>query len=80
MALIHCEFREIRSAHKSDDTCLARLQLPAVPDRGELINIGGNPYIVFERGWALGDDFDEPREDGMIVDMWCYLRVVPHHR
>jgi hypothetical protein len=78
--MIHCEFRKINSASGDADTRLAQFTLPAVPSRGELININGNPYIVFERAWAVGDDTDEPHEDCTIDEMWCYLRVVPHHR
>ena len=78
--MIHCEFRKINSASEAADTRLAQFTLPAVPSRGELINIDGNPYIVFERAWAVGNDPSLLQEDRTIDEMWCYLRVVPHHR
>jgi len=80
--MINCEFREIRSASEGEDPCLFRLQLSAVPDQGERINISGNPYIVFERIWALGrvERGGSDTISTSAVEMWCYLRVaaLPH--
>jgi hypothetical protein len=41
--------------------------LSVVPDKGELINIGGEPYVVFERAWACGDK----------SSISCFVRLSP---
>lgn len=68
---IHCEFRLICSSNKDADRYLARIPMPAVPDKGETININGNPFIVYERGWAVGSRAKDTIENGL----FCYIRV-----
>ena len=68
MNKIICEFREIASGQEAGDKFLLRRELPAVPDKGELISVEGMPYVIFDRGWAIG-------EEG---DMFCYMRVSPY--
>lgn len=64
--MIHAEFRRAATEHRDNDTFIMRADVSAVPDRGEVININGEPYRVIERGWALASD--QP-------GIYCYLRV-----
>jgi len=67
--MINTRFNVIKQISDSDcDLILVRYLLPQVPIVGELINILGNPYSVFERGWSINE------ETG---DLHCYIRLIP---
>lgn len=67
--MIICEFRRICGSSKDSDRLLDRYHLPQVPDRGELINIAGEPYLIADRGWAI--------DDAIPCKLYCYLRLSP---
>lgn len=73
-----CEFRQICGSSRDTDLRIATLKLPAVPLPGEVINISGNPYVVHERGWAVGET-TSGAVWSMYTDgeppLYCYLRV-----
>jgi len=69
--LIPVRFDLVCGSGLSDDRLLEHVRLPAVPLRGEGVNIGGDPYVVVERGWAT-----DKREDGS-DSLFAYLRVSP---
>jgi len=53
---------------ESCDEFLTRAKLRETPLPGELINIKGNPYLVYgARGWALDEDEGE---------LYCYIRLI----
>lgn len=57
MKTIVTEFRHIKSLHNRDkDEFIAKLDLAETPSKGETVNINGDPYIVYSKGWAFGDD------------------------
>lgn len=66
--MVTVEFRRIVGASRDSDVFLWRGALPLVPAVGEVINIEGHPYVVFQRGWAVGG------EDSLL---WCYIRLSP---
>lgn len=53
-------------ANRDADTTLGWYATTQAPDLGELLNFNGEPYIVFERGWAA---------DRGDLGVHCYLRV-----
>ena len=55
---------------KDSDRTIFSQAWPQVPDVGELININGNPYIVYDRGWAASEDSIGER-------LYAFLRVSP---
>lgn len=59
------------SSREADTSGFAIRWLPAVPAVGEIVNIDGNPYLVHERGWAVGEMDDEQRS------LYAYLRMLP---
>ncbi len=61
--LVHCEFRRCLGSSPDSEVPIARYYVPVVPTVGECINIDGNPYIVVERGWAVGGDGEPPFAD-----------------
>ncbi len=62
------EFRRMLSESDHNDyRFLGQFDLPAVPDRGELINVCGNPYRVIDRAWST-DKNDK--------DLWCYIKLI----
>ena len=63
------EFRRITGCTRTSDVFLRRCELEAVPDRGEVINVEGEPYVVHERDWAV-DRID-------VSDLYCYIRLSP---
>jgi hypothetical protein len=79
--MINVEFRRAQTEHRDEDTFLVKVQLPAVPEAGELVNINGDPFRVIERSWAFGlvsgqcthllsKEFHELHNG-----LWCYVRV-----
>jgi len=48
-----CEFRLVCGAGRDADRFLGRAVLGVVPARGEVVNLDGEPYVVYERGFAL---------------------------
>jgi hypothetical protein len=64
------EFRRVLGSTQDSDVFLCRVKLRTVPDKGELINIEGEPYVVWDRSWALEDVVPAPR-------VYCYIRLIP---
>ena len=57
MKSIVTEFRLIKSLHNRDkDEFVDRLELPETPDKGDIVNINGEPYVVYKKGWAFSDE------------------------
>ena len=57
MKAIVTEFRLIQSLHNREDYIfVARIELPETPDKGEVVNINGQPYVVYNKGWAFSDE------------------------
>jgi hypothetical protein len=68
MKVIVTEFRLIKSLHNRDkDEFIARFDLSETPNKGEVVNINGEPYIVYCKGWAFGDE--------CAVD-YCYIDLI----
>ncbi len=53
---------------KDSDRTIYRGEWPQIPLTGELINLDGNPYIIHNRGWAVGE----------ANQLYSYLRVSPY--
>ena len=67
--MIVAEFRLIQSlANRDMDKFIIRFEMPETPGKGECINIDGEPYIVYSKGWAIGGDDD--------VNTYCYICVI----
>jgi hypothetical protein len=62
------EFRLICGSDRDTDQCLGHTQMSTVPVPGEVVNIDGEPYVVFERSWAVR--LEETKS-------YVYLRVCP---
>jgi hypothetical protein len=69
--LVDTRFDRVESHSRGDDRQIARVLLPQVPNPGEVVNVKGNPYVVVERGWAVGGDSDAE------ALLYAYLRVSP---
>ena len=53
---IIAEFRLVTKSFNTDyDRFIKKLQLAELPVTGELINIDGEPYVVYERGSSYGE-------------------------
>ena len=66
--MIITEFRLVQKLSTTDaDRFIARIDLPETPGVGEVVNIDGDPYIVYEKGWAVGAGKDRA--------VYCYIRV-----
>lgn len=63
---IHTRFNLVWKLSDRAGVLLRRQNLWQVPEVGEIVNIGGNPYRVIHRGWALPDvtDPDTPVLEG----------------
>lgn len=48
---------------------ICRLLVPVVPDKGEVIRLDDEPYLVKERNWSFGTDKTDL--------FYCYLKVKP---
>jgi len=54
--VIHTRFnRRMKASTRDDDVCVMRADLSQVPSVGELVSLKGNPYIVVERSWSMGE-------------------------
>jgi hypothetical protein len=69
--LIDTRFDLITGSTKESDRFLARYSIPAIPQPGELINVDGDPYVVRERAWAIGES-----ADGQPPQLCAYVRLV----
>ena len=68
MKSIITEFRLIKSLHNRDkDVFIERLVLPETPDKGEVVNINGEPYVVYNKGWAF---------DHECTKHYCYIYLL----
>jgi hypothetical protein len=68
MKAIITEFRLIKSLHKRDkDEFIERIELPETPAKGEVVNINGEPYIVYSKGWTF---------DNKCSKHYCYIDVI----
>lgn len=66
--MITIEFRKIVKESTQDaDEFIDVMDLPCVPDVGEIVNVNSEPFRVIERGWSVSNE--QPRK------MWCYLRI-----
>lgn len=68
--MITVEFRRVLNHTPEGDAFLRRVVLTTVPNKGEVINIEGEPYVVYDRAWALEDIVPAPR-------VYCYIRLTP---
>ena len=59
-----------RISNPNHDYEMARYKLLETPQIGEIINIKGDPFVVFSRAWAI----DEKTEE-----LWCYIKLVRPH-
>ena len=55
-------------SNRDKDGFIGNYAWATVPNKDEVINIGGNPYMIIERAWAISKE-DE--------NIFCYLRVWP---
>lgn len=68
MKSIITEFRLIKSLHNRDkDVFVDRIELPETPDKGEVVNINGEPYVVYKKGWAF---------DHECTKHYCYIDLL----
>lgn len=56
-----------------DRTAYVRADMPCVPGVGETVNLRGNPFIVVERGWSVGEQIS-PVDD---YSLYAFVRCVP---
>jgi hypothetical protein len=75
--LIATKFLLFLNAGDKSGQRLALVLLPQVPDVGEIVNIGDNPYRVVERSWAI-DVHSYELEYGIHgeqKDLQCFVKV-----
>ena len=67
--IVRFDWAQVLADRDQDRTGFLRLELPDgahVPIPGETINIDGDPFIVLDRGWAVGR---------LQQDLYCYVRL-----
>jgi hypothetical protein len=68
-ALVDVRFDEVHDLLNHDmDVEIVRYLLLVVPDKGEVVNIKGYPYIVYNRGCSI---------DNSNGKQYYYLRLLP---
>ena len=68
MKAIITEFRLIKNLHNRDcDEFIARHEIPETPSIGEVVNINGDPYVVYGKGWGFSDDCEKH---------YCYIDLI----
>ncbi|HEC26721.1 MAG TPA: hypothetical protein ENI67_04845 [Gammaproteobacteria bacterium] len=51
------EFRLINSlGNRDEDQFIAKFDLVETPGIGEVVNINGEPYVVYSKGWGFSDE------------------------
>ena len=60
-----------RIGARGADRELGKAPMASVPAPGELVNVDGEPYIVFDRAWAVGT-FGRGN-----VGSYAFLRLLP---
>lgn len=62
------EFRLIHSlANRDENELIDRIELVETPSENEIVNINGEPYIVFGKSWGFSDDCNTD---------YCYIVLI----
>lgn len=52
-------YEQLTNLGKDYKTFICKYEGNYVPNRGDTVNIGGEPYIVYKTGMAIGEDTTE---------------------
>lgn len=68
MKAIITEFRLIKSlGDRGKDEFVERIELPETPSKGDVVNINGDPYVAYSKGWGF---------DGDCSKHYCYIYLI----